>query len=62
MQKENWNIHLMKSLICSHTLNGTELEHKRNEGYVIVSIVFRVIWMLFTYANNAPNNLARCIN
>jgi hypothetical protein len=24
MQKESWNIHLMKILICSHTLNGTD--------------------------------------
>jgi hypothetical protein len=32
---------LFLTLICSHTLNGTDsqplLEHKRNEGYVIVS-------------------------
>ena len=36
MQKESWNIHLTKILICSHTLKGTDskpyLEHKRNEG------------------------------
>jgi hypothetical protein len=25
MQKESWNIHLTKILICSHTLNGTDL-------------------------------------
>ena len=24
MQKESWNIHLTKILICSHTLNGTD--------------------------------------
>jgi hypothetical protein len=24
MQKESWNIHLMKILIFSHTLNGTD--------------------------------------
>jgi hypothetical protein len=24
MQKESWNIHLTKTLICSHTLNGTD--------------------------------------
>ena len=23
-QKESWNIHLTKFLICSHTLNGTD--------------------------------------
>ena len=41
MQKESWNIHGTKILICSITLNWTEsqpsLEQKRNEGYVIVS-------------------------
>jgi hypothetical protein len=24
MQKESWNIHLTKILICSHTLNGAD--------------------------------------
>jgi hypothetical protein len=24
MQKESWNIHLAKILICSHTLNGAD--------------------------------------
>ena len=24
MQKESWNIHSTKILICSHTLNGTD--------------------------------------
>jgi hypothetical protein len=24
MQKESWNIHLAKILICPHTLNGTD--------------------------------------
>ena len=42
MQKESWNIHGTKILICSiNTLNGTEsqpsLEQKRSEGYIIVS-------------------------
>ena len=41
MQKESWNIHGTKILICSITLNGTEsypsLEQKRTEGYAIVS-------------------------
>jgi hypothetical protein len=43
MQKESWNIHGTNILIFSITLNGTEsqpsLEHKRTEGYVIVSRV-----------------------
>jgi hypothetical protein len=25
MQKESWNIHLTKILICSYTLNGVDL-------------------------------------
>ena len=31
MQKESWNIHLTKILICSHTLNGTDsyLQYKQ---------------------------------
>jgi hypothetical protein len=26
MQKESWNIHVTKILICSHTLNGNETD------------------------------------
>jgi hypothetical protein len=39
MQKESWNIHLAKILICSHTLNGAD---SRYDNVTLIPLVLQL--------------------
>ena len=39
MQKESWNIHLTKILICSHTLNGAD---SRYDNVTLIPLVLQL--------------------
>ena len=62
LQKESWNIHGMKILICANTVNGTESYAYRTEGYVIVSNFHRVTYIIINeYKIVLLNNIIKKI-